>query len=62
MPGWLQVVARVNPLTYVVDALRGLMIRGGHSALGLGPDLLFQVAAFGLLLAGAARLYPGLVR
>jgi ABC-2 type transport system permease protein len=55
-------VARANPLTYVVDALRGLMIQGGHSVLGLGPDLLFQLVAFGLLLVGAARLYPGLVR
>ncbi len=62
MPRWLQAVARVNPLTYVVDALRGLMIQGGHSVLGLGPDVLFQLVAFGLLLAGAARLYSGLVR
>ena len=26
MPGWLQVVSHVNPLTYEVDALRGLLI------------------------------------
>ena len=62
MPHWLQVVARVNPLTYVVDALRGLMIEGGHSALGFGGDLAFPAAAFVVLLAIAARLYPGLVR
>jgi len=62
MPRWLQVVARVNPLTYVVDALRGLMIQGGHSSLGTGGDFAFQAAVFVVLLAIAARLYPGLVR
>jgi len=31
MPRWLQIVAQVNPLTYAVDALRGLMITGGVS-------------------------------
>ena len=31
MPAWLRGVARANPLTYLVDALRGLMVSGGHS-------------------------------
>ena len=26
MPGWLQAISKVNPLTYEVDALRGLLI------------------------------------
>ena len=26
MPGWLQVISKVNPLTYEVEALRGLLI------------------------------------
>ena len=26
MPAWLQVIARVNPLSYEVNALRGLLI------------------------------------
>jgi ABC-2 type transport system permease protein len=26
MPGWLQAVSKVNPLSYEVDALRGLLI------------------------------------
>ena len=62
MPRWLQAVARVNPLTYVVDALRGLMIQGGHTAMGFGADFAFQAAAFVVLLAIASKLYPGLVR
>jgi ABC-type multidrug transport system permease subunit len=28
MPGWLQAVARANPVTYAVDALRALLAGG----------------------------------
>jgi oleandomycin transport system permease protein len=28
MPGWLQAFVRVNPITSVVDATRGLMLGG----------------------------------
>ena len=31
MPDWLQVVARVNPLSYVVDLLRGYLVDGNVS-------------------------------
>ncbi|HYL08919.1 MAG TPA: ABC transporter permease [Candidatus Udaeobacter sp.] len=62
MPPWLRAFAQANPLTYVVDALRGLMIQGGHSVLGVGLDVGFQAVVFVLLLTIAARLYPGLVR
>jgi ABC-2 type transport system permease protein len=62
MPGWLQVIARGNPLTYLVDALRALMIEGGRSAFGLGTDVGIQVIAIGALVAIAARLYPSVVR
>jgi ABC-2 type transport system permease protein len=58
MPGWLQVVARLNPLTYLVDALRLLMIQGAVSAFGLGVDLAVQFLVLALLVAVAARLYP----
>jgi ABC-2 type transport system permease protein len=62
MPPWLRVVARVNPLSYLVDALRGLMIQGGRHAFGVGTDLAVQLVGFSALLAIAARQYPGLVR
>jgi ABC-2 type transport system permease protein len=58
MPGWLRVVARGNPLTYLVDALRALMVQGGQSAFGLVTDVGVQVAALVLLVVIAARLYP----
>ena len=28
MPGWLQAIARIMPLTYAVDAMTNIMIRG----------------------------------
>jgi len=61
MPQWLRVVARFNPLTYLVDALRALMVPGSSVA-GLGGDVLVMAGIFALLLALAVRVYPGLVR
>jgi ABC-2 type transport system permease protein len=56
MPGWLRIVAQLNPLTYLVDALRGLMIVGGESVHGYGVDFAVLFAAFILLLMVAVRL------
>ncbi len=57
MPAWLRVVARLNPLTYEVDALRALMLRGGASVFGLGTDFAVLAAVFAVLVVAAARLY-----
>lgn len=46
MPGWLQAVVRVNPITLVVDAVRGLM--GGSVPLA---DLGWVALAAGVLMA-----------
>jgi len=62
MPDWLQTVARVNPLTYQVDALRALMIRGGESTMGLGVDLLVEVSVLVALITLAAWMYPKAIR
>ncbi len=62
MPGWLKVVAHVNPLTYQVDALRALMVQGGESHFGLGVDLAVLVVTVALLTTICARLYANLVR
>src|ERR1700676_3834059 len=61
MPSWLRVVARVNPLTYQVDALRALMIVGSSTSFGLGKDFLMQFIAFAVLVAVATKLYPTIV-
>jgi len=57
MPTWLRVVSRANPLTYEVDALRALMLRGGASAFGLALDFALLTVTFAILTTVAARLY-----
>ena len=46
MPGWLQPISRINPLTYEVDALRSLLI-------GSSTDLLLD---FGVLIGSAVLM------
>ncbi|VVM08540.1 Daunorubicin/doxorubicin resistance ABC transporter permease protein DrrB [Methylacidimicrobium cyclopophantes] len=58
MPAWLCLLARFNPLTYLVDALRALMLARSQSSLGLGTDFAVLALTLVLLIALAARLYP----
>lgn len=62
MPDWLKVIAHVNPLTYLVDALRGLMVAGGQSVYGFGMDLAVLCLILAVFLIIAAKLYPRLAR
>ena len=62
MPLWLRVVARVNPLSYLVDALRAMMVQGGESVHGLPLDFGFLAVVFIALVAAAAKLYPSLAQ
>lgn len=52
MPGWLQGLTHVNPLSYEVDALRGLLI-GTDSALGLDFGVLVAASVAGIAAASA---------
>jgi ABC-2 type transport system permease protein len=52
MPGWLQAISRVNPLSYQVDALRGLLI-GTPAHLGLDFAILAFAALVGIVAAGS---------
>ncbi|MFA5629471.1 MAG: ABC transporter permease [Dehalococcoidales bacterium] len=52
MPGWLQAIAIVNPLSYIVDALRSLLVTGDLS--GLGTDILIIVISAAVLLVLAS--------
>jgi len=57
MPGWLHVVARINPLTYEVQGLRQMLVGvGGHGEVWL--DFLVVAGFFAVMLAGATRSYP----
>jgi len=58
----LQLIARVNPLTYLVNALRALMVQGGTSPVGLPVDFAVLAVVFIALIALGARLYPGIIR
>ena len=60
MPGWLQAISHLNPLTYVVDALRTCMLAGGASSFGLPLDYTVMLLTTILLVLIAARLYPRL--
>ncbi|HEX5119112.1 MAG TPA: ABC transporter permease [Pseudonocardiaceae bacterium] len=57
MPGWLQVISKVNPLTYEVEALRGLLI---GTATTLWLDAAVLAGATVLSIACAALLLPRL--
>ncbi|MEV8631546.1 ABC transporter permease [Streptosporangium sp. NPDC051023] len=52
MPGWLQAVSAVNPLSYQVDALRGLLL-GTPSHLPLDFAVLLVAAALGITAASS---------
>lgn len=59
MPGWLQVLSRINPLSYQVDALRGLLL-GTPSHLLLDFGVLVVAAVAGI--AAASGLLGRLAR
>jgi ABC-2 type transport system permease protein len=59
MPPWLQVIAKVNPLSYEVNALRGLLI-GTPTNLWLDFGVLWLAVVVGIL--GATTVLPRLVR
>ncbi|KQX64944.1 ABC transporter permease [Streptomyces sp. Root1310] len=52
MPGWLQAVSKVNPLSYEVDALRGLLL-GTPAHLVLDFGVLIVAAALGVAAASS---------
>jgi ABC-2 type transport system permease protein len=57
MPDWLRAVARINPLTYEVDALRSLMLTNVVAEYGLMLDFGVLLAAAVALIGVAARMY-----
>ncbi len=62
MPDWLKIVAKVNPLTYLVDSLRTMMIVAGESSQSLTVDFVVMSVVFLVLLFIASKLYPTLVQ
>jgi ABC-2 type transport system permease protein len=62
MPTWLQAIAGGNPLTYLVDALRSLMLPGYSAEFPLAIDFGALILAMVVLVLIGARLYPRLAR
>jgi ABC-2 type transport system permease protein len=62
MPSWLQVIANVNPLSYVVDGARSLMLSGNVSLSAFGLDVGVLVAVTFVLVLIGAVLYPRIVQ
>jgi ABC-2 type transport system permease protein len=60
MPGWLKTISHLNPLTYVVDALRTYMLAGSVSTFGLGRDYAVIILTTTVLVFVGAKLYPRL--
>jgi ABC-2 type transport system permease protein len=59
MPPWLQVVAKINPLSYMVDGLRSLLVSGVTT--GILADIGILLAATLLISAVSAYMYPKVV-
>jgi ABC-2 type transport system permease protein len=53
MPPWLQLVSRVNPLSYIVDAMRAMLLTGDYSNL---PVDLFALFLSTIIFVGAASI------
>jgi ABC-2 type transport system permease protein len=63
MPAWLRAVAAVNPLTYLVDALRTSMLQpGGAGFRALAGDGGMLLLVLVVLVGATSRLYPTVVR
>lgn len=62
MPHWLQVIATVNPLTYVVGALRTLMLTSTTDYSSLFLDFGVVLAITIVLVGIGAACYPRIVQ
>lgn len=57
MPGWLHVLARINPLTYEVQGMRQCLLGVGAGG-ELGLDLLVLAGFLAAMAAAATKAYP----
>ncbi len=59
MPGWLKVIASVNPLSYVVDAMRALLVTGDFS--NMVTDIMAIIGATTVLIILASLSFRKIV-
>jgi ABC-2 type transport system permease protein len=61
MPTYVSVLATFNPLSYMVDGLRALMVQGSVRHFGVTTDLLVLTLANVIMVWIASRVYPRVV-
>jgi ABC-2 type transport system permease protein len=61
MPPWLKTIAHANPLSYLVDGLRSMMLAGSGGSLGLATDFAVLTAGLLVLTLIGGRMYPRLI-
>jgi ABC-2 type transport system permease protein len=54
LPAWLYVIVRINPLSYMVDGMRGAVLGDEWANFGLAFDALFLLGFFILMIVWAA--------
>ena len=59
MPSWLQFIAKINPLSYMVDGLRALLVTG--NTLQLSTDILILAVATFIISLISVYMYPKVV-
>jgi ABC-2 type transport system permease protein len=59
MPGWLKAIATVNPLSYVVDAMRALLVTGDYS--NIAVDLFAIALATSVLIVLASLSFRRII-
>ncbi len=61
MPDWLKAIARANPLTYLVDGLRAMMLGLHAGTFALALDFAVLAGALAVLVLIGGRMYPRLI-
>jgi ABC-2 type transport system permease protein len=54
MPPWLNIIAHINPLSYIVEAMRALLVTGDFHRIGLDIFVTFFATAVLVMLASAS--------
>ncbi|MBN1643255.1 MAG: ABC transporter permease [Dehalococcoidales bacterium] len=54
MPVWLKVLARINPLSYIVEAMRSLLVSGDYHRIGLDFGIIILATAVMIILASTS--------
>lgn len=61
MPAWLKAIAHANPLTYLVDGLRSLMLGLHAGSFALALDFTVLAAGLAVVVLVGGRMYPRLI-